>query len=84
MVSLDILFHRTIIIGTNNNFINRSWEALEIVIMRCIHKRYKIYDSIEKAIGNHSLINEHIKNNDEENTEDLISVYKKEEWNKFY
>ena len=52
--------------------------------MRCIHKRYKIYDSIEKAIGNHSLINEHIKNNDEENTEDLISVYKKEEWNKFY
>ena len=84
MVSLDFLFHRTIIIGTNNNFINRSWEALEIGIMRCIYKRYKIYDSIEKAFGNYSLINEHIKNNDEENAEDLISVYKKEEWNKFY
>ena len=75
VASLDLLFHRTIIIGTNNNFLIRSWEALEIGVMRCIHKRYKIYDSLEEVIGNHPLIIKHIINNDEKRAEDLISVH---------
>ena len=43
--------------------------------MRCMHKRYKIYDSPEQVVGNHPLIIKTIEQNDINRAETLISQH---------
>ena len=43
--------------------------------MRCMYKRYKIYDSLEQVVGNHPLIIKTIEENDINRAESLISQH---------
>ena len=75
IAQLDLSFHRTIINGSNNLFLSNSWIPLETGVMRCMHKRYKIYDSPEQVVGNHPLIIKTIEQNDINRAETLISQH---------
>ena len=75
IAQLDLSFHRTIINGSNNLFLSTSWIPLETGVMRCMHKRYKIYDSPEQVVGNHPLIIKTIEQNDINRAESLISQH---------
>ena len=75
IAQLDLSFHRTIINGSNNLFLSNSWIPLETGVMRCMHKRYKIYESPEQVVGNHPLIIKTIEQNDINRAETLISQH---------
>lgn len=75
IAQLDLRFHRTIINGSNNLFLSNSWIPLETGVLRCLHKRYKIYDSPEKVVGSHPLIIKTIEQNDINGAESLISQH---------
>ena len=75
IAQLDIKFHRTIINGSNNLFLSNTWIPLETGVMRCMYKRYKIYDSLEQVVGNHPLIIKTIEQNDINRAETLISQH---------
>ena len=75
IAKLDLRFHRTIINSSNNLFLSNSWIPLETGVMRCMYKRYKIYDSLEQVVGNHPLIIKTIEQNDIYLAESLISQH---------
>ena len=75
IAKLDLSFHRTIINSSNNLFLSNSWIPLETGVMRCMYKRYKIYDSLEQVVGNHPLIIKTIEQNDIYLAESLISQH---------
>jgi len=75
VAELDLKFHRAIIIGTKNKFLNQCWNLLELGVLRCMHRRYRIYDSLDEIIGNHPIIIKTIEDKDITRAEALIALH---------
>ena len=75
VAELDLKFHRTIINGAKNHYLNKCWNLLELGVLRCMHKRYKIYDSLNEIIGNHPLIIKTIENKDITRAEAIMALH---------
>jgi DNA-binding GntR family transcriptional regulator len=53
LVTLDLVFHETILKIADHQLAMRLWKLLEVGVRRCLHVRHEIYTFLDEVVGSH-------------------------------